>query len=46
MFTDDVQKLSAGVCLYFHAVGRIKSNYVSLSVLCGVGYRFLAFSVH
>ena len=50
MFADEVQELSADVCLYVHAVGRIKPNYVSLSVLaavlCGVGYRFLAFSVH
>ena len=50
MFADEVQELSADVCLYFHAVGRIKPNYVSLSVLaavlCGVSYRFLAFSVH
>ena len=33
MFTDEVQKLSADVCLYVHAVGRIKPNYVSFSVL-------------
>ena len=50
MFADEVQELSADVCLYFHAVGRIKPNYVSLSVLadvlCGVSYRFLVFSVH
>ena len=50
MFTDEVQKLSADVCLYVHAVGRIKPNYVSLSVfaavLCAVSYRFLAFDVH
>ena len=50
MFADEVQELSADVCLYVHAVGRIKPNYVSLSVLaavlCGVSYRFLAFSVH
>ena len=49
MFTDEVQKLSADVCLYVHAVGPIKANYVSLSVLatvrCGVSYRFLAFDV-
>ena len=49
MFTDEVQKLSADVCLYIHAEGRIKPNYVSLSVLAavfyGVGYRFLAFSL-
>ena len=48
MFTEEVQKLSADVCLYIHAVGWIKSN-VSLSVLaavlCGVSYRFLVFSV-
>ena len=36
MFTDEVQKLSADVCLYVHAVGRIKPNYVSLSVLAAV----------
>ena len=49
MFTDEVQKLSADVCLYIHAEGRIKPNYVSLSVLAavlyGVSYRFLALSV-
>ena len=49
MFTDEVQTLSADVCLYVHAVGRIKPNYVSLSVLAAVlydvSYRFLAFSV-
>ena len=49
MLTDEVQKLSADVCLYAHAVGRIKPNFVSLSVLAavlyGVSYRFLAFSV-
>ena len=49
MFTEEVQKLSADVCLYDHAVGWIKSNYVSLSVLAavlyGVSYRFLVFSV-
>ena len=49
MFTDEVQKLSVDVCLYVHAVGRIKPNYVSLSflaaVLYGVSYRFLALSV-
>ena len=49
MFTDEVQKLSADVCLYVHAVRRIKPNYVSLSFLaavpCGVNCRFLAFSV-
>ena len=36
MFTDEVQKLSADVCLYVHAVGWIKPNYVSLSVLAAV----------
>ena len=36
MFTDEVQELSADVCLYVHAVGRIKPNYVSLSVLAAV----------
>ena len=49
MFTDEVQKLSGDVCLYVHAVGRTRPNYVSLSVLAavlyGVSYRFLAFSV-
>ena len=38
MFTDEVQTLSADVCLYVHAVGRIKPNYVSLSVLAAVLY--------
>ena len=36
MFTDEVQKLSVDVCLHVHAVGRIKPNYVSLSVLAVV----------
>ena len=49
MFADEIQKLSADVCSYFYAVGRIKPNYVSFSVLaavlCGVSYRFVAFSV-
>ena len=49
MFTDEVQKLSADVCLYIHAEGRIEPNYVSLSVLAavltGVSYRFLPLSV-
>ena len=49
MVTDEVQKLSADVCLYVHVVGRMKPNYVSLSVLAAVlysvSYRFLAFSV-
>ena len=49
MFTDEVLKLSADVCLYIHVEGRIKPNYVSLfvlaAVLYGVGYRFLAFSL-
>ena len=49
MFTDEVQKLSADVCLYVHALGRIRPNYVSLSVLAavlyGVSNRFLSFSV-
>ena len=36
MFTDEVQKLSADVCLHVHAVGRIKPNYVSLSVFAAV----------
>ena len=50
MFIDEVQKLSAGVCLNVHAVGRVGPNYVSLpvlaAVLCGVNCRFLAFSEH
>ena len=50
MFTDKVHKLSADVCLYVHAVGRVEPNYVSLpvlaAVLCGVSYRFLAFCEH
>ena len=49
MFTDEVPKLSADVCLNVHVVGRRKPNYVSLSVLAAVlysvSYRFLAFSV-
>ena len=49
MFTDVVRKLSADFCLYVHAVGWIKPNCVSLSVvaavLYGVSYRFLAFNV-
>ena len=32
MFNDEVQKLSADVCLNVHVVGRIKPNYVSLPV--------------
>ena len=32
MFADEVHKLSADVCLYVHAIGRIKPNYASLSV--------------
>ena len=50
MFIDEVQKLSADVCLNVHAVGRVEPNYVSLpvfaAVLCGVSCRFLAFSEH
>ena len=50
MFIDEVQKLSADVCLNVHAVGRVEPNYVSLpvlaAVLCGVGCRFLVFSEH
>ena len=38
MFTDEVQKLSADVCLYVHVVGRMKPNYVSLSILAAVLY--------
>ena len=49
MFADEVQKLSADVCLYVHTVKWIKSNYVSLSVLaailCDVSCWFLAFGV-
>ena len=40
MFIDEVQKLSADVCLNVNAVGRVEPNYVSLpvlaAVLCGV----------
>ena len=47
MFADEVQKLSADICLYVHIVRWIKPNNVSLSVLaailCGVGCWFLAF---
>ena len=50
MFNEEVQKLSADVCLNVHAVGRVMANYVSLpvlaAVLCGVICRFLVFSVH
>ena len=50
MFIDEVQKLSADVCLNIHAVGRVEPNYVSLpvlaAVLCDVTSRFLAFSEH
>ena len=46
MFADEVQKLSADVCLYVHTVGWIKPDYVSLSVLaailCSVGCWFVA----
>ena len=49
MFIDEVQKLSADVCLYVHALGRVEPDYVSLPVLAAVmgsvSYRFLAFSV-
>ena len=49
MFADEVQKLSANVCLFVHAVRWIKPNYVSLSVLVvilyGVSCCFLAISV-
>ena len=44
---DKVQKLSADVCLYIHAVEWIKPNYFSMSVLAailyGVSCWFLAF---
>ena len=30
MFIDEVQKLSADVCLNVHAVGRVEPNYVCL----------------
>ena len=33
MFTDEVQKLSADVCLYVHAVGRIEPDYVVIIYL-------------
>ena len=50
MFIDEVQKLSADVCVDVHAVGRVEPNYVSLPVLaavpCGVSCSFLAFSEH
>ena len=50
MFTDEVQKLSADVCLYVHVLGRMKPNYASLPVLAAVlysvSYMFLAFSVY
>ena len=50
MFIDEVQKLSADVCLNVHAVGRVEPNYISLpvlaAVLCGMSCRFLAFCEH
>ena len=50
MFIDEVQKLSADVCLNVHSVGRVEPNYVSLPVLevvlCGEICRFLALRVH
>ena len=33
MFIDEVQELSADVCLNVHAVGRVEPNYISLPVL-------------
>ena len=45
MCTEEVQKLSADVCLYVHAVGWIKSNYVSLSVLAAVLYGVIELQV-
>ena len=36
MFIDEVHKLSADVCLYVHAVGRVEPNYVSFFVLAAV----------
>lgn len=45
MLADEVQEFSADVCLHVHAVGRIKPNYVSLSALAVVSFRFLAFGV-
>ena len=36
MFADDIQKLSAEFCLYVHAIGWIKPNYVFASVLAAI----------
>ena len=48
VFNDEVQKVSAFVCLFVHALRWIKPDNVSLSVfaaiLCGVSCWFLAFS--
>ena len=43
VFYDELQKLSADVCLYVHTVGWIKPNYVSLSVLAAILIRRLQF---
>ena len=43
MLPDKDEKLSTDFCLYVHAIGRIKQNYVP--VLCGLGYRFVALSL-
>ena len=34
--TEEVQKLSADVCLCVHALGWIKPDYISLSVLAAI----------
>ena len=36
MFIDEVQKVSADVCLNVHALERVEPNYVSLPVLAAV----------
>ena len=33
MFTDEIQELSGDVCLYIHAIGRIKPNDVNFLCL-------------
>ena len=39
MFIDEVQKVSADVCLNVQAVGRVEPNYVSLPVLAALGIK-------
>ena len=39
MFIDEVQKVSADVCLNVHTVGRVEPIYVSLPVLAALGIK-------